>query len=359
MQQLKKMIKIMKSKQSQKSGNDSKNYQVAGDLNINGLGYSDVKQIAIDVFQNNFEKLSKVAYKTALDRAEKITIKFLDMLKKEYPEGIRQAEYPAFQRTLFNVQKEYAITGNENNGDLLVNLLIDRTKQGERTLEQIVLDEAITTIPKLTKEQIGTLSVIFLTKRVIYDDDNCNTEKLINILIQYYQPFISDLSKNINCYLHLEYASCGKISIAGESIIESFKKHYGGVFNKGFDKEQLNTIKISEEVKNKIITICLNDKNKLRINAMNTNKAIELINKNKINDDTKAKLLNLNASNLMNNNEIKQLFIDKHKHMERLFDVYDNSYLKRFNLTSVGVAIGHANIKGKFGTFNDLNVWIN
>lgn len=46
----------------------------------------------------------------------------------------------------------------------MVNLLVERTKHTSRNLLQIVLDESISVVQKLTQEQINILSVIFILK---------------------------------------------------------------------------------------------------------------------------------------------------------------------------------------------------
>jgi len=45
--------------------------------------------------------------------------------------------------------------------------------------------------------------------------------------------------------------------------------------------------------------------------------------------------------------------------MQDAFDNWDNSSIKSFTLTSMGIAIAHANIKRLSGAFADLSVWIN
>ena len=69
-----------KTVQKQKSGSQSINIQAR---NIQtGLTYSDARKIALDVFNDNFVKLSKVAADTAKKRAEEITGKILNRLKE-------------------------------------------------------------------------------------------------------------------------------------------------------------------------------------------------------------------------------------------------------------------------------------
>lgn len=45
--------------------------------------------------------------------------------------------------------------------------------------------------------------------------------------------------------------------------------------------------------------------------------------------------------------------------MKKIFETWESSAIKNFTLTSVGIAIGHANIKRLVGEFSDLSIWIN
>src|SRR5690625_3839510 len=106
------------TKKTQKSGDKSTNIQ-AEEININqGLSYSEVKEVALDVFKSNFYELSGIAKETARERAETITEEFLQKLNDENPSGFKKADDPDFQHALFTVQKEYARTGDEQLGDL-------------------------------------------------------------------------------------------------------------------------------------------------------------------------------------------------------------------------------------------------
>jgi hypothetical protein len=46
-------------------------------------------------------------------------------------------------------------------------------------------------------------------------------------------------------------------------------------------------------------------------------------------------------------------------YMASVFEIWSNSSMKSFTLTSVGIAIGHANVKRLVGEFANLSLWIN
>ena len=127
--------------------------QAGGNVTITktGLTYAEVRDVALDVFRANFYELAGAARETAKARAEEITEDFLSKLQKEHPAGLEKSHDPDFQYALFTVQREYARNGDKDLGDLLVDLLVDRSKQEQRDILQIVLNESLSTAPKLTE----------------------------------------------------------------------------------------------------------------------------------------------------------------------------------------------------------------
>jgi hypothetical protein len=61
----------------------------------------------------------------------------------------------------------------------------------------------------------------------------------------------------------------------------------------------------------------------------------------------------------MNADELKNRILEARPYMERVFKTWTDSNMSHFTLTSVGIAIGHANIKKNLGEFTNLSIWIN
>jgi len=56
--------------------------------------------------------------------------------------------------------------------------------------------------------------------------------------------------------------------------------------------------------------------------------------------------------------DLKELLKPFVPDIELLFDLWENMALNRFDLTSLGIAIGHANAKRVIGFDAPLNIWI-
>ena len=346
------------TKQIQKGGDNSTNIQ-AGEVHvIQGITYTEARTIALDVFKSNFLSMSEQAATIARNRAEEITEQFLRKLQSEHEKGVQNAQDPDFQHALFTVQKEYARTGDKQLGDLLVDLLVDRTKHDKRSILQIVLNESLSVAPKLTTDQLAVLSTVFILRYTInYGIKSLDT--LSKYLDTYISPFSDLLSKNAACYQHLEYAGCGSISIGEVNLGELLRNKYAGVFSKGFDVGELQSRQINIAPTSEIFTVCLHDKNKLQVNSMSEQVLRDKARELNLSEEETNKLVGLNNSYMMNANEIRQYLSILRPYMEKIFDVWGSSYMRNLKLTSVGIAIGHANVKRQIGEFTDLSIWIN
>jgi len=350
------MTEQQKNNQVQKSGDSSLNFQAQ--QIIIGPSLDEVRVIAQDIWNSNFYKLSSIAKDTAQKRAEEITNNFLDKVVKENPAGLNVAQDPDFQYSLFNAQKAYAKTGDKDLEHILVDLLVDRTKESDRNIKQIVLNECIETAPKLTKTQYTTLSIVFILKYTIYLKI-ISLEEFNKYIDHSISPFVSSLTKNNTCYQHLEYAGCGNIGIGSSAIEDILLNRYSGLFVKGFKKEDISNLLGEEPKLSQFIIKCLRDSNLLQISTINEETFRKLALPLAIESSIIDKLITVQKNRMMNAHEVKDFSIAAHPCMRALYDVWDNSSMKNITLTSVGIAIGHANIRRVVHEDYDLSIWIN
>lgn len=346
------------SKQEQQSGDNSTNIQANEIVVHQGLSYSDVREVALDVFRANFYELVGKANEIARARAEEITEDFLKKLQSENPEGFSKAEDPAFQRALFTIQQEYASSGDKDLGALLVDLLVDRSKHEQRDILQIVLNESLITAPKLTDDQLAALAVIFLFKYTqnlrVGNHQNLGQYFDLHVL-----PFAEKLSTSQSCYQHLEYSGCGSIGLGEVMLVEVMKHTYQGLFLKGFDTAEVTQRELSFGLDPRFFIPCLNDITKFQVKATNKEALEKLMTLHLVNEQDKAKIVPLFDQALMSDEEVINKCISIRPYMEQVFSTWTSSPMKNFTLTSVGIAIGHANIKRLVGEFSNLSIWIN
>jgi hypothetical protein len=346
------------SKQSQKGGDKSTNVQGENITIISGVSYAEVETIALNVFKANFMELSGDAAELAIKRAEDITRQFLEKLKTENEEGIANAKDPDFQHALFSVQKNYARTGDKELGDLLVDLLVDRTKHSERSLIQIVLKESLSTAPKLTSDQLAVLSIIHHFKETVISNI-VDIKAFTGILDRFVEPFSGSITKSQTCYKHLDFTGCVSTSIGSTSIEALLQKRYGGLFSRGFTEEELQRRDITTSKYSALLIKCLHDSDKMQFFGLSRPILLDNLSHHGVQEQEAQKLTNLYDSTLMGYAEIKELLLNLCPYMENVFDVWHGSSMKNVNLTSVGIAIAHANTKKQCGEFGNLSSWMN
>lgn len=346
--------------QIQKVEGESTAIQAGHDLSITnvGLSYTEVRQVALDVFRANFYELAGVAKDVARNRAEEITEDFLKKLNMENPAGLKKSEDPDFQYALFTVQKEYAKTGDKDLGDLLVDILVDRSKQDSRNIMQIVLNESLKTAPKLTDIHLATLAAIFLFR---YTQDNrvANHDSLGNYFDTYLLPFLPKLTNGRGCFQHLAFSGCGADSLAGHSIESLLRRKASGLFSKGFCVEDAKNLGLTDSLIAAFTIPCMNDPQKIQICTINDDILDKVLASSGVDSTDQNMIKQLTQTYLMNEQEVKDKIIEIRQYMDEFIALWNNSSFKTFTLTSVGIAIGHANIKRLTGEFASLDIWIN
>jgi hypothetical protein len=348
---------MLNKDQKQELGEGATAIQAGRDIHV-GVTATEARNIALDVAKATFYELSGSARVTASDRVEVITDKVIEKLEKDFPAGLQKAQDPDFQYALLTVQKEYARSGDEDLGDLLVDLLVDRSKQDDRDILQIVLNESLATAPQLTDTQLSCLAIIFFF-RYTQNQGVGNHAMLGEYFDKHVLPFSGRLVKNNASYQHLEFTGCGSIQMGEISLEDSLGQIYQGLFLKGFDSSEIETRGISIGRDPNFFIPCLNDPTKLQIRANNKEVLENSLNTRSIQDDDRNKIIALLDHGKMNAQEIRDKCIQIRPYMNDIFDIWSESPMKSLTLTSVGMAIGHANIKRLIGEFADLSIWVN
>ena len=348
----------MIGKQAQSADEGSFALQAGGNITI-GVSAAEARQIALDVFHANLLEYKSVAFETAKERGEQITEKILLKLQAANPAGLNQAKTPDFQDALFTVQKEFAKAGDEDLGDLLVDLLVDRTKEDHRNLTQLVLTQALHTAPKLNSTQITTLSFLFVIQHVHFGGSGS-----VNELCEYFQRHLKFFVEGTNASPatmgHLQFCGCGA---AGSAVLggridfwEYLRSSYVGLFKVGFTQERLEAAQLSLKAKAAMVIPCLNDPTLFQVAA---NSEIVFLQKIKLcgfDAEEISKLRTLHDEGSMELAMVKDKVVAITPFMSEVEKKW--KALPVFAMTSVGIAIGHANVKRLSGEVAPLSIWL-
>lgn len=339
----------------QEGGDHSTNVQRQTVTVHQGISYQDAKEIALDVFKANSMALSEKAAEVAMQRVEELVNKFLGELQARHPEGLKSMEEPGMQYALFEAQKGYVKTGDVDILQLEVDILVDRALRTERTLHQIVLDESLLIIPKLTAIQLDVLALIFCIKEGIKGIADLNT--FSNALIKFLKPFSYGLSAAIPLYQHLKFTGCVSQHADKSNFQEDMLKHFPGFFCKGFTRTDFESTVGNPEDYATFLKPCFLNKQNLQINAKNREalkrKAIRL----KLSNDKHLALESMFVNYQMTPQEV-EIFLNRDNMLKKIMYVWNLSPLATMTLTSVGIAIAIAHLKQKTGIVCSLEDWI-
>ena len=331
--------------QKQKGGDNSQNIQVNGNVTI-GISYDEARQIALDVFNANCQTMMSEAVQIADTRKNEIVDELIKRLYDEHPELSIRLKDPSIQYSLFSVIKNYVRTGDPDLEEQLLRMLILRMESKDRSLEQIVLDEAIEIVPKLTQDQINILSLVTSAIYINHHDIN-NLSKLndfINCQLMIFYP----TKRSESSYTHLQYTGCCTFLPEGATykpFTVLLGNRYSGLLNKGFNQEMLEQAFPEDHEKLlPLLTRCQHNQNLLQFNAINESvlkREIERLNLNDLSD----KILQLHNQHQMNDDEIKSYLISINPEINNFLNQWSGEFsrLKSIALTPVGFAIALLN----------------
>jgi len=342
-------------RQDQHAGDSSVNIQ-GRDISV-GLSYSDARQVAMDVFESNFHRLSSIASETARTRAEELLDAYLKETASAGVKEIPEAQNPDFQYAVFTAQREYARSGDKDLGELLVQLLVDRTKQTDRNLLQIVLNESLVVAPKLTVDQLDALSLVFLV-RYTKHHGLTTLDALNQYLEKYLLPFATNLPTKVSAYQHLEFASCGAISIGSISLAGALLRTYPGLFSSGFTEAEILTALLDRALIQPLLTPCLHSPDRLQLSGLDDDVIAAQCKNLNLADDICSRVKNLQNSHLMGEAQVKDYVLRAKPESRIMFERWESTELQNMTLTSVGIAIAHANIRRRTGEAFDLSIWM-
>ncbi|MCY8600325.1 hypothetical protein MOD33_05995 [Bacillus spizizenii] len=345
-------------KLNQSGGDGSVNIQ-GGNVNV-GLSYSDAKEICEDIFKANFFRLSQEAAEHAKTRAEDLVENYLTKLQNKNSMLIEHLSDPDLQYHLYIAQRDYARSGDEKLREILEGLLVERTKEIEKSIKQITLNEAIKVVSKLTNDQINLLSMHFM-----FAESRITTINSFKMLEEkfdkFIKPFVPEKSPTNSETMHLDYCKCANF-IPGndETVARIMKKAYSGLFQKGFhlnefvgifpftEKELIykNIVKEHPCVSSKYIFNTINFDNlpnQLNSHDKTLNLQLKQFYNNQLMDDEMVELL------------LKEMLPT---YLSHFIEVWNNSSLPHLILSSVGKVIALTNIKSKVTLDSEVEDWV-
>lgn len=350
-------LKMEINNKSQKSGDNSINIQAESFNLHSGLSISHVRELAMEVFESNFYKMVGIAKETAEERAKEITDLFVKELAARNPNGLKATEDPDFLHSLFIAQREYAKSGERDLGDILVDILVDRTKQQGANLLKIVLNESIAVASMLNSEHLDILACLF---NVAYVKSNTIVDliSLKNHIDDNILRFSTSIASKISNYQHLEFARCASIRTGSRNIIQILTSSYPAMFRKGYPRSAIQNLEAADPAIISLHIKNFHDSTLIQAGGMDESVIRTMCETNNISPESTTELVRINESNQMSEQEARTFLCTLCPKFTTFILEIENSRFSSLELTSVGIAIAHAHSRKKAGFDADLSIWI-
>jgi hypothetical protein len=318
---------------------------------------AEARQIALDVYNANFLKLAGVAEDVARNRAERITREFVETLQARNPAGLASMGDPDMLRTLYAAQEGYASSGEDDLEAALIDLLVDRAGQAERDLKTHVLNQAVATLPKLTKKQRAAVTVVFFVKHAQYIGP-FDLSAFYDYLARYLAPFVDELPEISADFGYMQYTGVGSaVPFQTVTLEGAFYNQAYGFFSYGFhagqEPQQWTPFLDDPEV----FMPSLRSPHRLQIRARSMTEVRALAKAKNI-----PTLVTYASNGRMQEPDIRADMIARVPTLEILFGKWSGDEsgvgLSSFYITAVGIAIGHACQRKVVGDDVPLDVFL-
>jgi hypothetical protein len=341
----------------QSGGAGSFNAQAGRDVVVNnpGITAADAIEIAEGVFWKNFLAMGGTAEQVLRERVERFIRDFVGRLQAENPLGLSSMADPDMLKTLYTAQEGYASSGEDDLEGALIDLLVDRAGQQERNLKTLVLNQAIATVPKLTRQQRASLAVIFFVRSSRYVGP-LKLSSFYTYTKRYLAPFVEQLSVTYSDFGYMQYAGVGALGLASVLLGDAFYQSGSGYFTKGFRREEVPTPLIPFLDDSEVFIPCLRDPERLQINARESSEVNALSVAKNI-----PELVEYEDHGRMFEQDIRDDLVAQIPSLELLFSLWkaDSMGFAHFDLTAVGIAIGHASQRKVVGDSAPLEEFLN
>jgi len=322
---------------------------INGDVNIDGEVYGEIKNISLDILRNDFEKFSTQAIAQVKTELEHFLETLFDKLEKEKLISlVENFKLPAVQVSLHDTLIGYIISEDIHIKHFIVDVLIDRLKKQNKTIEKSVINEAIKIIPKLALPTACLIALMALRHQVVVMPFSFMFESFFNQL----SPIIDNL-KDVT-KLDVEYIKQNNftVPITGIFPIDSFENHLLRQYDLFFrQKGSLNKLNEFTEIHPEIRS-CVNDAGSCMVSMSGENSehwqfcdANSTLFYNRLKERQQEYLIPLveelkKNMPIFSEREVREYLISINSNWSFAFDLLNSDALRKLELSIIGKYIG-------------------
>lgn len=325
-----------------------------------GLSLAQMKQI-LDAVAGQFPAQIAAAKEIFDVRIAEFERRMLERFHPQTGDGNSDAfGDPDFLYVLRESQHAYVRSGDTGVRETLIDLITRRSRESSRNRLSLTLNEAVQKSAVLTRNEFAELSLCYLIKLTVN-----TTLRNMGAYTQYLQntaaPLMPDVSREHASYQYLEAQSCASIGMGYTQLSEIIRQTYMGLFSQGYSIDEFRNC-FPPERKQVADAAPLgpgeNDQSKLQLAALNKMELDVIAVNQGWNDTEKNAVWGLMQTTTMSAGDVIAHIGKSWPQIYALVPLWDETPLNRLNLTTVGIAIGHANLVRLCNLGADLAIWI-
>lgn len=349
------------------SRNNSPNVRATTELNIAQANYNggltqDGAIALVDILVNQrLAEFTNAAERTYLERARELRKMLGELFLQLKESELNRLNDPDVQLAISDATRVIGRKSQDEYQRMLGLFVINKMKikdENRDDLKNIVYNEAINTLAKLTTNQIKIIALSYIAGHVTFSgvdswDSFTDYFKLIVL------PLL-DYIDNQTDFAHIEYAGCGSLTMVGRlNYMELFRHSYSFLFVKRIDAEVIDELKLPDSFISDAMTYEVDTKTYQINKVRNVSDLQVLLEKHLTPIELRERVVSLYNSNLCNNSEMQTEVSKRLPELEPYLSAIQNTSLSKLTLTSVGLMVAISYIEQSTGVKLDISKWIN
>lgn len=323
------------------------------------IGYSaEEMRAVIETLADQVPKYAAIASEIVEARLKAFEERILSRFATEQANPTAFAD-PDFQHALGTAQRSFCRFGDEVSADILVALLAQKSKEPARNRLSLVLGQAVEKAALLTANELAALSLAHLLVSVKFIVPNFGA--LCSRLQDQAVPLLSDITTEESSYTYLESQGCASVIFTtGIDLTEVLRRSYPGLLSLGHTSERMVELFGDgfEARCGTLIRPCIHDDGKWQANALDKDTLSRMVDENGLTEFQSQFSVLLEPASLMDKNRMIEAMKPRVPEVEKLFEVWDTTLVRRLRPTPIGTAIAHANLVRISNFKAELTTWI-
>jgi hypothetical protein len=344
------------TRQSQDVGESGQAIQSGRDTNVhNGLSAEQLKAI-ISTIAEQLPAYAALAREIVDARLVDFENRIVERFEADPAAKAEAFGDPDFQYLVRNAQHAYARSGEEDVGAMLADLIAERSKSSGRDRLALSLNQAVEVSANLTVNEFSALAFAYLMRRTRQNGVS-NIHAMASALNARINPFIDNLTTEESSYSYLVAQRCATISMGEISLRDILVGEYPAFFMRGAPLSDFGPLPADILADRNLFIPALLNPSLFQPRAADKPTWDEMTNRAGLVAALSDQAWSVGQGSLMQESEIISAYAPIVPRIADAFEIWGGTPVKSLELTTVGIAIGHAYAKSS-GFDADLRIWI-